>query len=694
MMRNLILSSAVLLAMWGAYTPVHAQIEIQPKLIVIDSGPQSQNSAAFHSIDMDSRVWNVRSSIEKGHSDGGCQVGQMASAQAFCAIKIKTFSPPASTEFIDIQYDQGEAVGAEEGENNLFIGLPSATRMSTQFVPKTSSDDSRKVYLDRIWIAPYFDNQFLNTELPSSAPRDITIYIYSNEAGSPGEVLFEKVIEDTRDFVPANYDLNFLEINLSDEEIGALPDVVHIAYGNAGNDENLLIIGPAPYTTQDVSDLTTNGIRWRELWEATDETRGKLFHETMVPIRARFRLGGTDNSFQFAQQVANQSFPIGQAITPFVLPEASGAGTAPFSYSLKPELPSGLSFNPSTRTVSGTPLQVTATPVTYTYTATDANGFSTNLRFTIEIYSADNAPTFVDIQYDPGELLSTPTDGGRTISFGLLPPAGRMATQFIPKASSRDNQEIRIDRVWLSPYYLNQLRESSLSDSAPRDLTLYIYSDQAGMPGEVLFSKMIEDPRAYSSLQSLDLDFFEIDLSNEAIGILPDTVHIAYGNAGTDENLLLTSGSYYPAENLSYLSANGTEWSELWNYLFSGEAIFDKAVIPIRARFQFRKGTPVQIRQARSLPETFVVHGNYPNPFQKSTNLHFDLPAPARVSIEVIDMLGRRVLAVPPVELTAGSGQHIALDGQSLAPGHYLYRVMMSSVEGSSVQTGQFVRFR
>ena len=95
-----------------------------------------------------------------------------------------------------------------------------------------------------------------------------------------------------------------------------------------------------------------------------------------------------------------------------------------------------------------------------------------------------------------------------------------------------------------------------------------------------------------------------------------------------------------------------------------------------------------------SLPEKFAVHSNYPNPFQETTQLTFDLPWQARVRVEVIDVTGRRVLSVPESDMTAGWSKNIELDGATLPAGLYLYRVIADSPTEPSVQVGRFVRIR
>ena len=191
---------------------------------------------------------------------------------------------------------------------------------------------------------------------------------------------------------------------------------------------------------------------------------------------------------QFTDTIADQNYPRAQPIAPLALPEATG-GVSPVSYSLAPVLPVGLSFDSSTRTISGTPTEVTEAPVTFTYNATDAAGDEARLHFDIKVY---------------------------------LPVATEQQT----------------------------------------------------------------------------------------------------------------------------------------------------------------------------LPESFALRSNYPNPFRQTTQIVFDLPSPARVSVEVIDMVGRRVMMLSPDDKSAGWERHIALDARSLPPGHYVYRLIMTSSTGNATQSGHFVRFR
>ena len=90
------------------------------------------------------------------------------------------------------------------------------------------------------------------------------------------------------------------------------------------------------------------------------------------------------SSLAFTATVADQEYTVGQAITPLVLPAATG-GTAPLTYSLSPALPTGLMFDPATRTISGIPLDPTADAVQFTYSVTDDNGNTATLSFSIKV---------------------------------------------------------------------------------------------------------------------------------------------------------------------------------------------------------------------------------------------------------------------------------------------------------------------
>ncbi len=106
--------------------------------------------------------------------------------------------------------------------------------------------------------------------------------------------------------------------------------------------------------------------------------------------------------------------------------------------------------------------------------------------------------------------------------------------------------------------------------------------------------------------------------------------------------------------------------------------------------------SPVATEEQKEYPRELVVHANYPNPFRTSTNLLFDLPWPAEIKLDVLDLTGRRVYTHPMVRMAAGREQVITLEQVALPAGVYLYRMVATSMEHgtSAVKVGHLMRMR
>ena len=72
-----------------------------------------------------------------------------------------------------------------------------------------------------------------------------------------------------------------------------------------------------------------------------------------------------------------------------------------------------------------------------------------------------------------------------------------------------------------------------------------------------------------------------------------------------------------------------------------------------------------------AIPTEYALAASYPNPFQRSTTLGFDLPEATHVTLRVYDLLGREVARV--VDRTIDEGSHeIEWDASGLASGTYI----------------------
>jgi hypothetical protein len=84
------------------------------------------------------------------------------------------------------------------------------------------------------------------------------------------------------------------------------------------------------------------------------------------------------------------------------------------------------------------------------------------------------------------------------------------------------------------------------------------------------------------------------------------------------------------------------------------------------------------IDQPGALPTDFVLHGNYPNPFNATTTISFTLSSHSEVDLAVYDVLGRRVAQLVDGQLIAGD-HRVAWNADGVSSGLYFYRL---SVEG------------
>ena len=82
----------------------------------------------------------------------------------------------------------------------------------------------------------------------------------------------------------------------------------------------------------------------------------------------------------------------------------------------------------------------------------------------------------------------------------------------------------------------------------------------------------------------------------------------------------------------------------------------------------------VDVEEPVEVPASFALHGNYPNPFNPSTVVSFDLPEAADVTVEVFDLLGRSVMRLRSDAMAPGR-REVRIDASSLPSGVYLYRV-------------------
>ena len=78
-------------------------------------------------------------------------------------------------------------------------------------------------------------------------------------------------------------------------------------------------------------------------------------------------------------------------------------------------------------------------------------------------------------------------------------------------------------------------------------------------------------------------------------------------------------------------------------------------------------------------PGFINLHPNYPNPFNSTTNINFELAEPAKVQLDVYDLTGRRVANLLNEQRTAGT-HSVQFGAVNLASGVYIYRLQAGTI--------------
>jgi hypothetical protein len=74
------------------------------------------------------------------------------------------------------------------------------------------------------------------------------------------------------------------------------------------------------------------------------------------------------------------------------------------------------------------------------------------------------------------------------------------------------------------------------------------------------------------------------------------------------------------------------------------------------------------------IPLSFALSQNYPNPFNASTTIQYALPEPSDITVEIYDILGRKIETLIHGEQSAGYHQ-IIWNADDQSSGTYFYRI-------------------
>jgi hypothetical protein len=174
--------------------------------------------------------------------------------------------------------------------------------------------------------------------------------------------------------------------------------------------------------------------------------------------------------------------------------------------------------------------------------------------------------------------------------------------------------------------------------------------------------------------------------------------NVTEGKVITDEfdNIYVSSGEEYSPRNFGYMLAKyRTNGDSVWRSTYSDPrfSIYSHDFILTRSAGLIMTGraygtntgydiTTLKYSQTVSaseenivVPERFGLHQNFPNPFNPSTTIGFDLPMKSDVELTVYDALGRKVQTLLHRELSPGYHETL-FNAANLSSGIYFFRII------------------
>jgi hypothetical protein len=120
------------------------------------------------------------------------------------------------------------------------------------------------------------------------------------------------------------------------------------------------------------------------------------------------------------------------------------------------------------------------------------------------------------------------------------------------------------------------------------------------------------------------------------------------------------------------VSINTTDQAKIEFYLGSSGTV--QVWIDSVSIIESSSATTGVVERGDQKPEAFALQQNYPNPFNPTTTIKYELPVNDVMTLNVFDLLGRKVMTLVEGRQTAGS-HSVTFDGSKLPSGVYFYRL-------------------
>jgi hypothetical protein len=163
----------------------------------------------------------------------------------------------------------------------------------------------------------------------------------------------------------------------------------------------------------------------------------------------------------------------------------------------------------------------------------------------------------------------------------------------------------------------------------------------------------------------------------------------------SDHGIELDSGAWFhlgysavfnsPDDSLAILSDDGSPSTSYASEWYDGRFVLMREGWMVGVNFFIRAIVDLHTAETMVLssgqpPTAFTLNPSYPNPFNPSTTLSFQLPATDFVSLTIYDLLGRKTALVHS-GLLSGGYHSFAVDGSPWASGVYFARLQVGEAQ-------------
>jgi hypothetical protein len=200
---------------------------------------------------------------------------------------------------------------------------------------------------------------------------------------------------------------------------------------------------------------------------------------------------------------------------------------------------------------------------------------------------------------------------------------------------------------------------------------VYAWAAHFDSPRDVLIDRLFAKPR--TELQTYRMTYLHYSIFDEMVDNESPTIFDSSNNTLLfgREHVLRT----YVNDQLILIGYQLADSLGIVAFHFGGPKFPDSQLVYARINDEeFGERIFTNLYEPETRPVAVSLHPNYPNPFNPSTTLRYDLDEPGPVRLEVYDLTGRRVALL--VDGPAPAGRHTAeFNAAGLASGFYIARL-------------------